>query len=877
MRVIWQLNETATCQISWGSDSTCSLGNAITEEYGDDHQHSYTITGLTPGTKYHYKVVYDDDIIQASFFTAPPEDAENIKFFVYGDTRSDIVNHDLNSQSMIADYQLDPALQSLTLFTGDHVDYGAEESSWQNTFFTSGAPNIRKRMAEVPFVPCLGNHEMYKTGFTIDYSTSVYGKYFPFPFVKRRYWSFDYGPMHVAVLDHYPDYYQLLPLEGRLDTTQILWLEEDLANTDKSWKVIIIHEPGWSCEGSSSGYQHPNNPDVQNLLQPILEEHGVQIVFTAHNHYYARACKNGIYHITTAGGGAPLYEVEEAFPNVSNTLKVHHYCKVAIEGETMMVTAVKPDGEVIDEFHIDQNNKPEHLLGFLDKEEGPGDISDVNITASGQSTNPDVVGYYGLELAPGYHQASFLLADYAPVNETIEVFEGTETQLDTTLMLSESCLPEGIAFSTQEEIDNFQVNYPGCTEIEGDVQIHGEDITNLEGLSIVTSIGGDLTVGDNSIYAYPANNALESLIGLEGLTSVGGNLVIAKNASLLNLTGITNLAFVVGDLIIFCNDTLNSLNGLGNLSSIEGDLKIGLWDECGFGDYCVYGNESLLNIEDLENLNFIGDNVWFLGNTSLQNLTGMENITNIGGDLWILENDSLKTLSGLENLTAIGGGFSTGYSSIYSTYGNISLNSLTGLDSLTNLNGGLSLINNYVLTDLNALSNLISLGGDLNIYNNDLLENLSGLENINPGIIQKVEIEHNNSLAECHVQSICEYLTDTSAIIYIWNNAPGCNSPEEVIELCLVSVDEKNGISDFNIYPSPVGDFATLSFKGEGQGTTKVMLYNSTGVMVKTWKLNITVKSQSNLVMDFSALPAGMYCCQVQVGDKVMMRKLIKQ
>jgi hypothetical protein len=32
---------------------------------------------------------------------------------------------------------------------------------------------------------------------------------------------------------------------------------------------------------------------------------------------------------------------------------------------------------------------------------------------------------------------------------------------------AEGCLPEGIKFTTQAQIDSFQINYPGCTEIEG--------------------------------------------------------------------------------------------------------------------------------------------------------------------------------------------------------------------------------------------------------------------------------------------------------------------------------------------------------------------------------------------------------------------------
>lgn len=57
---------------------------------------------------------------------------------------------------------------------------------------------------------------------------------------------------------------------------------------------------------------------------------------------------------------------------------------------------------------------------------------------------------------------------------------------------SQSCLPEGITFNTQEQIDSFQVNYPGCTEIEGGVLIEGTDIENLDGLEVITSIGGYL-------------------------------------------------------------------------------------------------------------------------------------------------------------------------------------------------------------------------------------------------------------------------------------------------------------------------------------------------------------------------------------------------
>ena len=78
-------------------------------------------------------------------------------------------------------------------------------------------------------------------------------------------------------------------------------------------------------------------------------------------------------------------------------------------------------------------------------------------------------------------------------------------------LFSQACLPNGIIFSYQSEIDNFQSNYPGCTEIEGDVVINGgPSITNLNGLNVLQSIGGSLTI-------YQCYE-LTSLTGLDAIT-----------------------------------------------------------------------------------------------------------------------------------------------------------------------------------------------------------------------------------------------------------------------------------------------------------------------------------------------------------------------
>jgi len=55
------------------------------------------------------------------------------------------------------------------------------------------------------------------------------------------YWSFDYGPIHFVMLDAYTSYGAGSP--------QYNWLKADLAASTKTWKIIAIHEPGWSAGG----------------------------------------------------------------------------------------------------------------------------------------------------------------------------------------------------------------------------------------------------------------------------------------------------------------------------------------------------------------------------------------------------------------------------------------------------------------------------------------------------------------------------------------------------------------------------------------------------------------------------------------------------
>ena len=159
------------------------------------------------------------------------------------------------------------------------------------------------------------------------------------------------------------------------------------------------------------------------------------------------------------------------------------------------------------------------------------------------------------------------------------------------LVISQPCLPDGITFTSQAQIDSFQVNYPGCTKIEGDVTIWGGSINNLNGLSEIISIYGNLDI-------YSCGN-LNSLTGLGGLDSVGGWVAIYEN-SFENLTGLDNLRVVNKWLATF-SSTLTSLQGLESLEYVGGTLQIGSHTPSVF--------TPISDLSALSNLSYLGGNL----------------------------------------------------------------------------------------------------------------------------------------------------------------------------------------------------------------------------------------------------------------------------
>lgn len=342
MKVLWQNTGISTDQISWGTDLNYSMGTAANTSYGSDFQHLYTITGLNPGTKYYYKVVVNGVTKNGSFFTPPLADATTAKFLVYGDTRTNPNYHNAVAAKINSTCLADQGYQSVLLSVGDLVSSGYLEDPWNNEFFNYSYPDLMNMFASIPYESAVGNHEFSGT-------STLFNKYFPYNFIGGRYYySFDYGPVHFVVLDQYTSY--------TTGSSQYNWLVNDLATSNKPWKFICLHEPGWSAGGG-----HENNTTVQNVIEPLCIQYNVPIVFAGHNHYYARAAVptgngNYIQHVTAGAAGAPLYTPNLTYPYIVSGASAYHFCKISIEDNyTLKFETIKSDGTLLDQFTISRN------------------------------------------------------------------------------------------------------------------------------------------------------------------------------------------------------------------------------------------------------------------------------------------------------------------------------------------------------------------------------------------------------------------------------------------------------------------------------------------------------------------------------------------
>lgn len=334
IRVLWETDTGSDSRVDYGP--TASYGSYVAGGYsthipsGGTYLHDVPLVGLTPDTIYHYRVTTSGSSSDDHTFpTAVASDTSFFRFAFYGDTQAgDTLTPDTTVQEAIAG-GVRNSNPMFVIHTGDAVFRGDVYAQWGVQFF---GPST-SMLYSVPFYFAVGNHELG--------DPFLAAAFFYWPSAPRTWYSFDYGNAHVIVLD--------TDAVFSPGTPQYEWLVGDLAGASKTWLFAAFHHPPYT---SSLAEFHPVQTAVQQILVPLFEEYGVDVVVNSHVHWYERSEKNGISYITSGGGGAELDTTQDTInPYQQYWASTYHFCTVDVSAEELLIKARYADGMPFDEVY----------------------------------------------------------------------------------------------------------------------------------------------------------------------------------------------------------------------------------------------------------------------------------------------------------------------------------------------------------------------------------------------------------------------------------------------------------------------------------------------------------------------------------------------
>ena len=307
-------------------------------------EHRFHLTSLASGETYRWRALSGGEPLGGEHaFTCPSAAPDAlVSFAVMGDTGTG----EAQARAVFAGVRA--LAPDLVLLCGDCA-YSSGTPEQVNANFVAPLAALR---AETPLYAVLGNHDVITGG-----GQPLLDALFPVPGSTsgtERYQAFTRGGCRFVGLDSTRS---LRPGSAQGD-----WLAAELAANTAPWTFLFLHHTTYSASN------HGSSQALQDALVPLVDAHGVDLVFCGHDHDYERtwplragaavatdqepdyADPGGTVFVVT-GGGASLYGAgTEWFTATSES--VPHYVTVDVAANHLALRALDTDGRVIDTLTI---------------------------------------------------------------------------------------------------------------------------------------------------------------------------------------------------------------------------------------------------------------------------------------------------------------------------------------------------------------------------------------------------------------------------------------------------------------------------------------------------------------------------------------------
>ena len=310
---------------------------------------SVKITGLEPDTTYYYQAGDGTEGHWSEIRTFKTvAESGNMRFFVLADTQM--------SGDLAADSEPIALLESIGTMvqgydfgiqTGDYVDNGGNYVMWEEIQNLFGSA-----FAGIDVIHALGNHE-----YSGDSKASASARIFGLDNDALLCYSVQYGNIYIANIHN--QVYGTIPQAKLKEAME--WLKEDAKASKADWKILSIHQPAYYTNTGGG------NERIHDILPEGVEEAGIDVVFSGHDHSYARTeslkdgevdADNGVVYFICGDLGEKSRTSQYAantdnpdfhFAFVDQTYDAL-YLDVAtdVDAETMTITARDSKGTAID-------------------------------------------------------------------------------------------------------------------------------------------------------------------------------------------------------------------------------------------------------------------------------------------------------------------------------------------------------------------------------------------------------------------------------------------------------------------------------------------------------------------------------------------------
>lgn len=381
-RIILSMGENAltTRRISWRCDTSLTRayvemvqanttdtirydaqGDIVSSRAGKSAFYRTEITGLIPDSIYQYRVVNERKqsrhTERSDWYTfRMPQENDELSFIYLGDIQ-DPGNGKTGEQFKCIRRQYPDV--DFWAFVGDIIERPMDN------FWTYWFATMDSIAPATPIMAATGNHEYLKG----------------LPKVLDPRWTYSFnnpenGPDGFEGQSYFVNFkdlcYIVIDTDGIQGPISLYnhrhWLENVLKNSDKKWKIVMMHHPVYSVRDSRNNYY------VRWTFKPLFEKYGVNLVLQGHDHGYSRITTK----TTEAQKIAPVYIISSCSPKhytigfdqrhdrLGANLDLYQY--ITIRKDTLDFKACTIDNEMYDHIQLLQNGEViDKAIGWPEK------------------------------------------------------------------------------------------------------------------------------------------------------------------------------------------------------------------------------------------------------------------------------------------------------------------------------------------------------------------------------------------------------------------------------------------------------------------------------------------------------------------------------